>query len=324
MHMRKSENDKPPPRDFRQEVTNDIIRLLEEGKAPWQKPWEDTQSGRMPYNPTTDKPYRGGNVLALMISGMRRGYSDPRWMTYKQAEGNSWQVRKGEKGTQIEFWDVKPGSKEGEDHDEEKCRRLLHRVYTVFNAQQIDGIPPINIEPRKPFEVIEAGERILADSGATIRHGGNRAYYTRAGDYIQLPEKDQFTDAPAYYATGCHELIHWSGNEKRLNRDTLTKSRGYNPQDEHYAREELIAEIGSMMLAAETGIPHNPEQHAAYVASWLQALKKDKNEIFRAASAASKATDYVLGINRNVETPRMEESHAAIVAESRSQLRRAL
>jgi len=324
MHTRKDENDRPPPRDFRQEVTNDIIRLLEEGHAPWQKPWKDGQSGRMPYNPTTGKAYRGGNVLALMISGMRKGYCDPRWMTYKQAADAGWQVRKGEKGTQIEFWEVKPGAKdEDAEGDEEKRSRLIHRVYTVFNAQQIDAIPPVAIEPRRPFEVIEAGEKIMAGSGATIRHGGNRAYYTRAGDYIQLPEKDQFIDGPAYYATGCHELIHWTGNENRLNRDTLTKSRGYNPQDEHYAREELVAEIGSMMLAAETGIPHDPEQHAAYVASWLQALKKDKNEIFRAASAASKATDYVLNVNRNVETPRMEESHAASVNGSRGPLRRA-
>jgi antirestriction protein ArdC len=170
----------------------------------------------------------------------------------------------------------------------------VHRVYAVFNAQQIDGIPEIKVEPRKPFEAIEAGEKILSGSGAEIRHGGDRAFYTRSGDYIQLPQKDQFHDAAAYYATGCHELIHWTGNEKRLNRETLTKSRGYSTSDEFYPREEMIAEIGSWLLALETGIPHNPDQHTAYIASWLEALKKDKNEIFRAASAAAKATDYVL------------------------------
>jgi hypothetical protein len=158
----------------------------------------------MPYNPTTNKPYRGGNVLALMVGGMRKGYSDPRWMTYKQAADNGWQVRKGEKATRIEFWEATGGSKD----EDEKRPRLIHRVYSVFNAQQIDGIPPITIEPRKPFEVIEAGERILANSGADIRHGGDRAFYTRGGDYIQLPHNEQFVDAPAYYATGCHEHTH--------------------------------------------------------------------------------------------------------------------
>ena len=109
MNTRTESTDKPPPRDHRQEVTNDIIRLLETGTAPWQKPWEG--GSQMPMNPTTGKSYRGGNVLALMISGMRKGYGDPRWMTYKQASDKGWQVRKGEKGTQIEFWEAKPGSK---------------------------------------------------------------------------------------------------------------------------------------------------------------------------------------------------------------------
>jgi antirestriction protein ArdC len=322
MPTRKTEYDKPPPRDFRQEVTDDIIRLLEEGKAPWQKPWEDTQAGRTPYNPTTDKAYRGGNVIALMIAGMRRGYADPRWMTYKQAAEQGWQVRKGEKASQIEYWEPRAGSKEEDADGDEKRGRLIHRIYSVFNAQQIDGIPALVFEPRKPFEVIEAGERILRDSGAMIRHGGNRAFYNRTGDYVQLPEKEQFIDAPAYYATGCHELIHWSGNEHRLNRETLLKSRGYSPTDEHYAREELVAELGSMMLAAETGIPHDPAQHAAYVQSWLEALKKDKNEIFRAASAASKAADYVLGVSRAVESPSGHGPHASNAVESRDTARR--
>ena len=297
-------NDKPPPRDYRAEVTADIIKMLEEGSAPWQRPWKSGEAGRMPWNPTTGKPYRGGNVLALAIAGMRKGYDDSRWMTYRQAAEKGWQVRKGEKATAIEFWEVGRGKDDDGESDADKPRsRMIHRVYSVFNAQQIDGIPAMKVEPRKPFEVIEAGEKILADSGAEIRHGGDRAFYTRSGDYIQLPNKEQFHDAPAYYATGCHELIHWTGSEKRLNRETLTKSRGISAADEHYSREELVAEIGSWLLALETGIPHDPSQHTAYIASWLEALKKDKNEIFRAASAAAKATDYVLHRERETEVP---------------------
>jgi putative DNA primase/helicase len=297
-----NQNEKPPPRDFRKEVTDDIIKMLEEGAAPWQKPWASGQAGAMPFNPTTGKVYRGGNVLTLTIAAMRKGYEDPRWMTYRQAAEKGWQVRKGEKASNIEFWEARRGKEDDGESDADKPRSgLIHRVYAVFNASQIDGIPPIHVEPRKPFEVIEAGEKILNESGAEIRHGGDRAFYTRSGDYIQLPQKEQFHDAPSYYATGCHELIHWTGNEKRLNRETLTKSRGISAADEHYSREELVAEIGSWLLALETGIPHDPSQHTAYIASWLEALKKDKNEIFRAASAAAKATDYVLKRERQQE-----------------------
>jgi len=304
-------------RDYRQDVTNDIIRLLEEGTAPWQRPWKAGEAGRLPYNPTTNKPYRGGNVLSLMMADMRKGYGDPRWMTYRQAAEKEWQVRKGEKASAVEFWDIYP------DKNDATERRFVHKVYSVFNGQQIDGIPEIEIIERPPFEVIAAGEKIIADSGADFRHGGNRAFYNRGSDHVQMPPKESFIDAPAYYSTAAHELTHWTGNEKRLNRDTLTKSRGFNPEDEHYAREELIAELGSMMIAAETGLPHDPSQHAAYVASWLKALKNDKNEIFKAASAASSATDYVLGKNRAVEeaieaigphTQRILESRQAVRA----------
>ncbi len=315
--------DKSPPRDFRKKVTDDIIRMLEAGTAPSQKPWASGQSGAMPFNPTTGKPYRGGNVLALSIAAMRKGYDDPQWMTYRQAAEKGWQVRKGEKSSNIEFWEVGRGKDDEGESDADKPRsRMIDRVYSVFNAQQIDGIPPIHIEPRKPFEVIEAGEKILRESGAEIRHGGNRAYCTRAGDYIQLPQKEQFRDAPAYYATGCHELIHWTGNEKPLNREPLTKSRGISAADEHYARAELSAEIGSWLLSLETGIPHNPEQHTAYIASWLEALKKDKNEIFRAASAAFKATDYVLHREREkVEQPCPHSERITAQAQGRTHAR---
>src|ERR1039457_1842133 len=127
-------------RDHRQEVTDSIIKMLEDGVAPWQKPWE---SAGMPFNPTTDKGYRGGNAVHLMATGLSRGYEDPRWMTYKQAAENGWQVRKGEKGTHIEYWEVKDQSRrgstepdQGEAAKDKSDRRLIHRVYTVFNAKQ--------------------------------------------------------------------------------------------------------------------------------------------------------------------------------------------
>src|ERR1041385_2323768 len=148
----------PEKRDHRQEVTDSIIRMLEDGVAPWQKPW---QGAGMPFNPTTDRAYRGGNAIHLMATGLTRGYEDPRWMTYKQAAENGWQVRKGEKGTHIEFWEVKAPPQEkggGDDQNpngsgaEKNDRRMVHRVYTVFNANQIDGVPAFSLENRTPFE----------------------------------------------------------------------------------------------------------------------------------------------------------------------------
>ena len=282
---------KSPPRDYRQEVTNDIIRLLEEGAAPWQKPWEG--SGGLPMNATTGKPYRGGNVISLMIAGIRNGYTDPRWMTFNQMDKAGWRFKGKQHHTgKIEYFETKLAKNQEEEDDPRYY--ALRRVFLLYNAEQVEGVPPLVTATRDPWQVCEDGENMLKQSGADIRHGGGRAFYNRASDHIQLPEKQCFISAPAYYGTAAHELIHWTGNEKRLNRETLNKSRGFDRADDFYSREELIAEIGSMMLAVERGIPHDPSQHAAYVASWIKALKNDKNEIFRAASAASDAVDWVL------------------------------
>ncbi len=307
-----NEQSTPKLRDFRQEVTDNIVALLEKGVAPWQKPWDAQSKMAMPVNPTTDRGYRGGNAIHLLAVGLQRNYDDPRWMTYKQASEQGWQVRKGERGTQIEFWDVKPqqeGSKDAtrspvtlKDGDkgkgDEPSSRLIHRVYSVFNARQIDDIPAPTPLERKPFEVVEAGERILSGSGAKIAHDqANHAFYDRRKDEIHLPPQQSFKDSGGYYGTALHELAHWSGHPTRLNRYTLAEN--YKFGDTNYAKEELRAELASVFLAAEKGIPHNPENHAAYVGSWIQLLKQDKNEIFRAAHDASKAADFVLALERD-------------------------
>jgi len=303
----------PAARDFRQEVTNDIIRLLEQGVAPWQKPWQPgAASLGMPINPTTSKTYRGGNALHLMATGLRKGYADPRWMTYRQASERGWQVRQGEKGIQIEFWEVKCAADRVRPHrpddrddgrtsadggtDRDKTR-LVHRVYTVFNAKQMDGIPAYAPKQHAPFEAVQAGEQILENSGAQLVHDqADRAFYNRAQDRIHLPPKEAFKDAASYYGTALHELAHFSGHPSRLNRLTLLES--YRFGDVNYAKEELRAELASVFMAAERGIPHNPEQHAAYVGSWIQVLQQDKHEIFRAAHDASAITDYLLALER--------------------------
>src|SRR5579863_10170791 len=299
------------PRDFRQEVTARIITMLEKGVAPWQKPWNPAEASvAMPRNPITDRNYRGGNAINLMATALQRGYNDPRWMTYKQASEHGCQVRRGEKGTQIEFWEVKPAARQetsngsnprdGEGRDDESSRgqRLIHRIYTVFNASQIDGVPEYQPKRPTPFQVVSSGERILDNSGAQISHDqADRAFYSRASDSIHLPPKEAFKDAAGYYGTALHELAHWTGHPSRLDRSTLNAS--YQFGDPNYAKEELRAELASVFLAAERGIPHDPEQHAAYVGSWIKTLREDKNEIFRAAHDASAATDFLLALERD-------------------------
>ncbi len=309
----RQQTEKPALRDFRQEVTDNIVGMLERGVAPWQKPWEPGASSLgIPFNPTSERAYRGGNAIHLMATGLQRGYEDPRWMTYKQAADNGWQVRRGEKGTQIEYWEIKQASEKtqpsrpdsggegaavsGSNSDAEKSR-LIHRVYSVFNAQQIEGIPPHTPKQHSTFEAVQAGEQILKNSGANITHDQvDRAFYSRSQDSIHLPPKDAFKDAPAYYGTALHELAHWTGHPSRLDRSALSES--YRFGDVNYAREELRAELASVFLAAQRRIPHDPEQHAAYVNSWMGALKRDKNEIFRAAHDASNATDFILALER--------------------------
>jgi antirestriction protein ArdC len=297
-----------PKRDFRQEVTDRIITMLENGAAPWQKPWSPGEASvGMPFNPTTERSYRGGNALHLMATGIGQGYDDPRWMTYKQAADRGWQVRRGEKGTQIEFWEVRaeakdqrqPDSDAGDQTDGEKRgTQLIHRVYTVFNARQIDGVPAYQPKQRTPFELVRSGESILEGSRAKIQDDhADHAFYNRASDSIHLPPKEAFKDAAGYYGTALHELAHWSGHPSRLARATLNES--YRFGDTNYAKEELRAELASVFLAAERGIPHDPEQHAAYVGSWIKTLREDKNEIFRAAHDASVATDYLLSLERD-------------------------
>lgn len=286
-----------PKRDLRQEVTDQIIRALEQGTAPWQKPW---QAGalELPFNPVSGKPYRGGNVVQLMVVASSKGYDDPRWLTYRQAQENSWQVRRGEQGTQVEFWQF-PNSASKPDGDSKdqtaKSERdsFIYRAYTIFNAKQIDGIPAHTPRVPQEWEVVQSAEAILRSSGARISYDqSDRAFYNRRTDSIHLPPREAFKTATDFYGTALHEVFHWSGTPDRLNRETLNES--YRFGDPNYAKEELRAELASVFLMAERGIPHNPERHAAYLNSWLEALRNDKHEIFRAARDAHKATDFLL------------------------------
>jgi putative DNA primase/helicase len=296
-----------PKLPFHQTVAEKLVAQLEEGTAPWQKPWRAGDPGAfLPVNPTTGKRYKGINAIHLMS----QGFEDQRWMTYKQAEAASAQVRKGEKGTSIQYWKFSeqqevwdaagnPVRNAAGDVRSQPVPLERPRVFfaTVFNAQQIDGMPPIERSRQQAWEAHLLADSILRASGAAIHHGeANRAFYRPSTDSIHLPDKEQFEAADQYYATALHELGHWTGHSTRLARD-LAHPFG----SEGYAREELRAEIASMILGDELGIGHDPQQHVAYVGSWIKALQDDPLEIFRAAADAEKIQGYVLGLSQQLK-----------------------
>lgn len=313
-----------PKRPFHEVVAERLIEQLKAGIAPWQRPWEPGQPGAfIPMNPTTGKRYKGINAIHLM----GQGRTDPRWLTYKQAAAVDAQVRRGEKGTPIQYWKFT----EEQAKTDEQGRPVLDakgqpvmeevtlerpRVFfaTVFNAGQIDGLPPLQ-RKEQTWNAVERAEHILQASGAAIHHGEhNRAFYRPATDSIHLPDKSQFPSADNYYATALHELGHWAGHPQRLDRD-LAHPFG----SEGYAKEELRAEIASMILGDELGIGHDPGQHAAYVGSWIKTLQDDPLEIFRAASEAEKIQEYVLAFEQKQVQEQTEQQAVSAEQEATMQ-----
>jgi antirestriction protein ArdC len=282
--------------DLYQSITSQIIAALEAGTPPWVCPWQGSDADMAPANLGTRRPYRGVNVLLLNLQLMLRGYGSNRWLTYQQARGLGAQVRKGESGTAIVFFKLHelgqaPGAAPA---DPDAARRVvpLLRTFIVFNAAQIDGLPPAlsvpAVEPCSVWDASSAADRILDESGARIRHGGARAFYLISEDLIQLPPHSAFANAGDYYATALHELTHWTGHPGRCDRP-LGRRHGI----EAYAYEELVAEMGSAFLTNHCRLP-GKLQHASYIGSWLTALRNDKRLIFAAASQAQKAADYLL------------------------------
>ena len=288
---------------YHQVVANQIIESLKAGTAPWLKPWEPgIGNGQVPYNPITGKRYRGINALYLMLNQS----DDNRWLTYKQAQNMDAQVRKGEKGTTIQYWKFHEEQTKHDDAgkpvlDEQgnplKVQVNLERpkvfYATVFHASQIDNMPEL-ITKEPDWSLIERAEKLLLNSGATIIHSEtDRAFYRLSTDSIHLPPKEQFKSATNYYATALHELGHWSGHPSRLDRDL-----GHPFGSEAYAKEELRAEIASMLLGAELSIGHDPSQHTAYIKSWIQVLEDEPLEIFRASADAEKIVNHLCALEQ--------------------------
>lgn len=291
--------------DVYQRVTNQIIAAIERGAGEWCMPWHKLAAETFaPVNVVSKKSYRGVNVLSLWATAAEKRYQSGLWATYPQWQQLGAQVRKGETSTVVVFWKFDRLEEEAQSDDEEKTERrsILARGYHVFNACQVDGFssPPVEMLP--PAQRIEKAERFFAQLGAEIRHGGNRAFYNKAGDYIQLPHFEIFKETTAYYATLGHESTHWSGAPGRLNRDLKGRFG-----DQSYAAEELIAELGAAFLCADLGIANEPRpDHAAYVQNWLKVFREDKRAIFTAASKAQQAVDWMHGFTVDNRPPEGE------------------
>lgn len=282
--------------DVYEKITNQIIAELEKGVRPWMKPWNAGHVAGPISRPlrSNGKPYGGINVVMLWATAMQRGYNAPIWITYRQAAELGAHVRKGEKGTLVVY-----ASKITRNETDENGNEFEHEIpflkgYTVFNVEQIEGLPAhyTAIHPRRlnPEQRIAQAETFFAATGADIRHGGNSAYYVPSQDFVQMPLFESFRDAAAYYATLSHEMVHLTSHPKRLNREFGRKRFG----DQAYAMEELVAEIGAAFLCADLAlVPQIREDHAPYVAGWLKVLKDDKRAIFTAASHAQRAADFL-------------------------------
>jgi antirestriction protein ArdC len=285
--------------DIYTRVADKIVAELERGVRPWLKPWNAEHAAGRIARPlrANGQPYRGINILSLWMDAELKGYACPIWMTYKQAAELKGQVRKGEHGSLVVYADSITRTETNERGEETESEIPFLKGYTVFNCEQIEDLPEHFYAKPEPRPVhlrrIDAADTFAGNTHAEIRTGGNRAFYSVSGDYVQMPPLDCFRDSESYYATLLHELTHWTRHEKRLAREFGRKRWG----DAGYATEELVAELGAAFLCADLCITAEPrDDHASYLASWLEVLKQDKRAIFTAASHAQRAADFLHGL----------------------------
>ncbi|MBY8829631.1 ArdC family protein [Hephaestia mangrovi] len=277
------------------EVTARVVAELEEGRLPWVQPWDAAACPcAMPANAVTGRRYSGINVLILWAAVIEGRYASQRWLTYRQAQAAGGNVRKGERGTTVCYADrFTPRDEQEKAIDEDREARTIAflKRFTVFNIDQCEGLPQAMAttpEVRPEAEMMPVVRSLIEASGADFRIGGGEAYYSPGGDYVAVPPQAAFGEPINWYRTALHELGHWTGHSTRLDRDQRGRFGSVD-----YAREELVAEMASAFACASLAI-RPTVRHADYIASWLKVLRDDDHAIFRAASAASKAADYLL------------------------------
>jgi antirestriction protein ArdC len=297
-----AQSDQSPKQDIYARITAKIVAVLEDGVRPWVRPWNAEHAAGRITRPLrhNGQPYTGINILSLWASANVQGFAAPIWMTYRQAVELGAHVRKGEKGSPVVYANsitrTETDAATGDD-----IERAIHflKGYTVFNVEQIEGLPAqyhAPAEPRlEPVARIANAETFFAATGVTIAHGGTRAFYRPSTDSIQMPPFEAFRDPQSYYATLAHETTHATAHESRLARDFGGRRFG----SEAYAVEELVAELGAAFLCADLDLALEPrEDHASYIANWLEVLKNDNRAVFTAASHAQRAADFLNGLQK--------------------------
>ena len=305
---RKGSEGKPQDRaNLYDEVTARIITELEAGRLPWVQPWgkSGATGPGLPRNALTARNYSGVNVLILWGAVIEHGWPSQSWLTFRQAQEAGGCVMKGEHGVTVVYADRFTPEAEKErarrDGDEARAVPFLKR-FTVFNVAQCEGLRAGLASDPAPLperEVVPVAEDVIAASGVDFRIGGDRAFYAPDPDFVQVPPQPAFFEQINYYRTCLHELTHATGHPTRLGRDLRN---AFGSKD--YAREELVAEMGSAFLCAALGIAPTV-RHADYIGSWLEVLREDSRAIFRAASAATKAADWLLSRHREAQEARM-------------------
>jgi antirestriction protein ArdC len=268
-------------------ITERIVELMQKGTVPWRQPCDILQTG-WPRNLVTQKPYRGINTFLLMSMG----YESTNWLTFRQATQLGGNVKKGEKSCPVVFWKQFQIT---DDETEELKKIPLLRLYHVFNVAQCEGLKNVPAPDASTFAITDAAE-IVANMPQlpTIKEGMSHAYYTPINDIVGIPSPQRFRSKADYYATLFHELVHATGHEKRLRRQSIMERNGYG--SDPYCKEELIAELGSAFLCGHAGIiERTVNNSAAYIKSWLRQLQNDQTLIVYAAAQAQKAADYILG-----------------------------
>lgn len=281
------------------QLTERVIAELETNPTGWTKPWADAFAhAGIPFNATTGVAYQGGNIMWLALVAADAGYAGPSaWATYDQWVGVKCQVRKGSKGIKAVRWNpVRCKPAHSADERCQSCGKLFPSVFTLFHFTQVEGgaeyVEARYDDKRQQHDPITAAEAFIAGTGADVRWDPTRAYFSPAGDFIGVPALDAFTSPARYYSTVVHELGHWTGHRSRLDREGLGKPFG-SPE---YAFEELVAELTAVLVGVgHLGLEVDVrDDHATYLASWLRALKADPSLLWKAASKAGKAADFLV------------------------------
>lgn len=307
---RKSFADKPT---LYQDITDQIITELEGGCVPWVQPWGSGISAALglPKNAATGRKYSGINILILWSAVAERGFTGQGWLTFRQALALGGHVRQGEKGTTVVYADrfIPDGERTRAEEAGEAPEAIpFLKRFTVFNTDQCTELPADTVAAAPPppeHLILPQAEALIRATGADLRIGGDRAFYVPSADYIQVPPPSAYFEPVNWHRTVFHELGHHSGHPSRLNRDFSGRFGS-----SAYAREELVAEMTSAFVCAALSIVPTV-RHADYLGSWLEVLREDNRAIIRAASAASKAADYLLAFRGEDQTPAAAEEQAA-------------